>query len=131
MNISKTEISKKLSQAEIDTLVDALNTLKDYGQAPEIENDILYSQVVLSQSEIDRLINSLNGAKEVADPVCKEANVALSQKEIDSLIDALNTVKQYDTNDTFSQEIARNQTVLSQDDIDRLIVTLTEMKTGA
>ena len=124
------EIQKKLSQTEIDSLVEALNNLKDYGQAPEISDDILSNQVVLSQSEIDRLILSLSGAKDTVDPVRRDANVSLSQSEIDSLIDALNTVKQYDTNDAFSQEIARNQTVLSQDDIDKLIVTLTEMKNG-
>ena len=122
------EIKKTLTQAEIDSLVDALNNLKDYGKAPEVSDDILSNQVVLSQSEIDRLIDSLNNAKGTIEPIHREANVALTQKEIDSLIDALNTVKQYDTNDAFSQEIARNQTVLSQDDIDKLIATLTGMK---
>ncbi len=122
------EIKKTLTQAEIDSIVEALNNLKDYGQAPEVSDDILANQVVLSQSEIDRLIDSLNNAKDVAGPVHREANVALTQKEIDSLIDALNTVKQYDTNDVFSQEIARNQTVLSQDDIDKLIMTLTGLR---
>ncbi|MCR5767135.1 MAG: hypothetical protein K6G45_01420 [Lachnospiraceae bacterium] len=122
------DIQKKLSQAEIDTLVDALNNLKDYGQDPDVSNDLLYNQVVLSQSEIDRLIASLSGAKVKTDPICREANVALSQKEIDSLIDALNTVKQYDTGGAFAQEITRNQIVLSQSEIDKLIATLTGLK---
>ena len=124
------EIQKKLTQAEIDTLVDALNNLKDYGQDPEVSDDILKNQVVLSQSEIDRLIVSLSGAKESPDTVIREKNVSLSQKEIDSLIDALNTVKQYDTNNSFAQEITRNQTVLSQEDIDKLIKTLSNMKSA-
>ena len=125
------EIQKQLTQAEIDSLVDALNNLKDYGPDPAVSDDILNNQVVLSQSEIDRLILSLNGGKDVTDSVRRDTNVTLSQKEIDSLIDALNTVKQYDTTDMFSQEIARNQTVLSQDDIDKLIATLSGMKAGA
>ena len=87
--------------------------------------------MVLSQSEIDRLIASLNNAKEGSpDVVIREKNVSLSQKEIDSLIDALNTVKQYDTNNSFAQEITKNQTVLSQDEIDKLIRTLNNMKTA-
>ena len=122
------EIQKKLSQTEIDTLVEALNNLKDYGKDPDVSDDILKNQVVLSQSEIDRLIASLNGTKTDMDAVCRDANVSLSQKEIDSLIDALNTVKQYDTNGSFAQEITRNQTVLSQSEIDKLIATLTGLK---
>ncbi len=122
------EIQKTLTQAEIDSLVEALNSLKDYGKDPDVSEDILSNQVVLTQSEIDKLILSLNGAKDVSGPVRRETNVALTQKEIDSLIDALNTVKQYDTNDSFTQEIARNQTVLTQEDIDKLILTLTGMK---
>ena len=122
------ELQKILTQAEIDSIVDALNNLKDYGKDPEVSDDILANQVVLSQSEIDKLITSLNSAKGLTEPIHREANVTLTQKEIDSLIDALNTVKQYDTNDAFAQEIARNQTVLSQEDIDKLIATLTGMK---
>jgi hypothetical protein len=87
-------------------------------------------QKTLSQAEIDSLVEALNNAKEAPDVVIREKNVSLSQKEIDSLIDALNTVKQYDTNNTFAQEITRNQTVLSQDEIDKLIMTLNNMKTA-
>lgn len=122
------EIQKTLTQAEIDSLVEALNNLKDYGKDPEVSDDILANQVVLSQSEIDKLIVSLNSAKGPAGFTHREMNVALTQQEIDSLIDALNTVKKYDTNDAFAQEITRNQTVLSQEDIDKLILTLTGMK---
>ena len=123
------EIQKTLTQAEIDSLVEALNNLKDYGKDPEVSDDILYNQVVLSQTEIDRLIASLNGAKDAPDAVIRDKNVSLSQKEIDSLIDALNTVKQYDVNNSFAQEITRNQTILSQVEIDKLIRTLNELKT--
>ena len=123
------EIQKKLTQAEIDSLVEALNNLKDYGHDPEVSDDILKNQVVLSQSEIDRLIASLNGVKEAPDAVIRDKNVSLSQNEIDSLIDALNTFKQYDVNGSFAQEITMNQTILSQEEIDKLINTLTGLKT--
>ena len=125
------EIQKVLSQAEIDSLVEALNNLKDYGHDPEVSDDILNSQVVLSQRQIDQLIKSLNDAKDATvtnTPMIDAGSGILSQSEIDSLIDALNAVRQYDSSGSFGQDISQNQTVLSQDEIDKLIRRLLDIK---
>ncbi len=116
-----------LSQKEIDTLIDALNTVKEYDQADQISGDILKNQVVLTQPEIDKLIESLNSSKEgtaglhIAEPGVK---TVLSQPEIDSLVKALLTLKDYTETLDFSKEIVDEQTVLSQEEIDRLIARL-------
>ncbi|MBR1861119.1 MAG: hypothetical protein IJ796_04580 [Lachnospiraceae bacterium] len=120
-------MSRMLSQTEIDSLVDALNSLKNYADDNAISADILHNQVVLTQSEIDKLISSLNNFKDV--PLFKpNVNVSLSQPEIDSLIDALNSIKEYDTSDSLGTEIETNQSVLSQKEIDSLISKLLALK---
>ena len=49
----------------------------------------------------------------------------LTQKEIDALIEALNTVKSYGYSEQASEDILKNQVVLSQAQIDELIESLT------
>ena len=75
---------RMLTQPEIDTLVDVLNTLKDYGNTDYVSDDILKGQIVLSQPEIDKLIDTLNNAG-VAPIGRSDHNVVLSQDEIDRL----------------------------------------------
>ena len=113
-------MEKVLSQAEVDSLVDALRAIKGYSDDEVISEDVLNSQVVLSQSEIDKLIESLNNAKGL--PAYKpKANAILSQAEIDSLIDALNTYREYGQLDELNADLVSNQAIMSQEDIDILI----------
>ncbi len=120
-------MNRCLSQKEIDSLVDALNTLKLYADESEITADILNNQVVLTQKEIDQLIASLNTVKGI--PTIKpNVNVVLSQPEIDSLIDALNSIREYDKSDALGAEMETNQAILTQEQIDRLIKKLLAMK---
>ena len=121
-------MSKRLSQLEVDTLVDALNTLRSYADDNNaVTEDILKNQVVLTQKEIDGLIATLSDYNET--PTIKtNVNVTLSQGEIDSLIDALNSIKQYDSVDALDTEISTNQSVLSQLEIDKLLTTLLSLK---
>ena len=121
-------MSKRLSQLEVDTLVDALNTLKSYADDNNaVTEDILKNQVVLTQKEIDGLIATLSDYNE-APTIKTNVNVTLSQGEIDSLIDALNSIKQYDSVDALDTEISTNQSVLSQLEIDKLLATLLSLK---
>jgi len=121
-------MSKRLSQLEVDTLVDALNTLKSYADDNNaVTEDILKNQVVLTQKEIDGLIATLSDYNE-APTIKTNVNVTLSQGEIDSLIDALNSIKQYDSVDALDTEISTNQSVLSQIEIDKLLTTLLSLK---
>ncbi len=121
-------MSKRLSQLEVDTLVDALNTLKSYADDNNaVTEDILKNQVVLTQKEIDGLIATLSDYNE-APTIKTNVNVTLSQGEIDSLIDALNSIKQYDSVDALDTEISTNQSVLSQLEIDKLLTTLLSLK---
>ena len=121
-------MSKRLSQLEVDTLVDALNTLKSYADDNNaVTEDILKNQVVLTQKEIDDLIATLSDYTE-APSIKTNVNVTLSQGEIDSLIDALNSIKQYDSVDALDTEISTNQSVLSQLEIDKLLTTLLSLK---
>ena len=121
-------MSKRLSQLEVDTLVDALNTLKSYADDNNaVTEDILKNQVVLTQKEIDGLIATLSDYTE-APSIKTNVNVTLSQGEIDSLIDALNSIKQYDSVDALDTEISTNQSVLSQLEIDKLLTTLLSLK---
>ena len=120
-------MGKTLSQAEIDSLVDALNSLKNYADDNSISADILNNQVVLTQSEIDKLLESLGTFKSA--PVLKpNVNVALSQGEIDSLIDALSSYKEYGQFDALNVEMSTNQSVLTQSEIDVLIDKLLSIK---
>ncbi len=120
-------MNKMLSQKEIDSLVEALMSLKDYADDNSISTDILNGQVVLTQPEIDKLINSLNTVKDM--PVNKPGvNVSLTQPEIDSLIDALNSIKEYGQLDELDVEMLNNQSVLSQSEIDELIKKLLSFK---
>ena len=121
-------MSKKLSQSEVDTLVDALNTLKAYADDSNIvAEDILKNQVVLTQKEIDSLVNTLSTFQD-ASSIKTNVNVTLSQGEIDSLIDALNSIKEYDNSNALDTEIDTNQAVLSQLEIDKLLATLLSLK---
>ena len=121
-------MSKRLSQLEVDALVDALNTLKSYADDNNaVTEDILKNQVVLTQKEIDGLIATLSDFNE-APSIKTNVNVTLSQGEIDSLIDALNSIKQYDSVDALDTEISTNQSVLSQLEIDKLLATLLSLK---
>ena len=121
-------MSKMLSQKEIDSLIDALNSFRNYSDEATISTDILGGQVVLTQSEIDSLIASLTTAKDL--PLGKpNVSVALSQPEIDSLVEALNSIKEYTQLDELSSDILNNQSVLSQEDIDALIRKLLAIKT--
>ena len=121
-------MSKRLSQLEVDTLVDALNTLRSYADDNNaVTEDILKNQVVLTQKEIDDLIATLSDYNE-APTIKTNVNVTLSQGEIDSLIDALNSIKQYDSVDALDTEISTNQSVLSQIEIDKLLTTLLSLK---
>ena len=120
-------MNRLLNQAEIDTLVEALNTLKNYGDEPSISTDLLRAQVVLTQGQIDHLIESLETVKD-SNLLRPDVNVALSQPEIDSLIDALNTIKEYDDLSGLTHEMDNNQAVLSQKEIDVIIEKLLSMK---
>ncbi|MCR4655893.1 MAG: hypothetical protein K5770_06655 [Lachnospiraceae bacterium] len=116
-----------LSQKEIDALIEALNTFKNYDNEDLMQGDLLKNQVVLTQSEIDALIESLNNAQKGASiSTISMPNVkpVLSQAEIDSLVKALQTFKEYSDMYDLSEEISFNQTVLSQEQIDRLIEKL-------
>lgn len=118
---------KMLSQNEIDVLIAALESLKDYADSDSISTDILNGQVVLTQGEIDKLIDSLNTAKSI--PLKKPGlNVSLSQPEIDSLIDALNSFKEYDQLEALDIDMTNNQSVLTQSEIDVLIDKLMSIK---
>ncbi|MCR4617952.1 MAG: hypothetical protein K5669_07175 [Lachnospiraceae bacterium] len=120
-------MGKMLSQTEIDSIVEALNVLRDYADDNSISADLLHNQVILTQSEIDSLITTLNTVKDL--PLLKpNVNVSLSQPEIDSLIDALNSIKEYDTANDLNKEINDNQAVLSQNEIDILIEKLMSLK---
>ncbi len=121
-------MSKRLSQSEVDALVDALNTLKTYADDSNIvAEDILKNQVVLTQKEIDNLVNTLSNFQD-ASSIKTNVNVTLSQGEIDSLIDALNSIKEYDNSNALDTEIDTNQAVLSQLEIDKLLATLLSLK---
>ena len=120
-------MNKMLSQPEIDALIEALTSLKDYADSDSISTDILNGQVVLTQGEIDKLINSLNTVKDM--PLHKPGfSVALSQPEIDSLIDALSSYKEYGQFDALNVEMSTNQSVLTQSEIDVLIDKLLSIK---
>ena len=120
-------MNRLLDQREIDTLVEALHSLKNYGDEASISTDLLRAQVVLTQSQIDHLIESLKTAKDSSE-LRPDVNVALSQPEIDSLIDALNTIKEYDDLSGLTHEIDSNQSILSQKEIDVIIDKLLSMK---
>ncbi len=120
-------MQRTLSQEEIDSLIEALNTIKSYGDSDVVSEDILKNQVVLTQPEIDSLIRHLRGAS-AGDGSEPDFRVVLSQPEIDSLVEALNTIRKYDEEQNFTQEIANNQAVLSQEEIDRLIKMLLKKK---
>ena len=117
-----------LSQKEIDALIEALNSFKNYDSLNQVSGDILKNQVVLTQPEIDSLIESLNNAQNglnissVSEP---DVKTVLSQSEIDSLVKALQTFKEYSEMFNLSEEISYDQAVLSQDEIDKLIERLT------
>ncbi len=120
-------MNKMLSQNEIDSIIEALTSLKDYADGETISTDILNGQVVLTQGEIDKLINSLNTVKDI--PLHKPGfSVALSQTEIDSLIDALNSIKEYGQLDELDIDMSTNQSVLTQAEIDTLIDKLLTIK---
>ena len=122
-------MNRMLSQPEIDALIEALTSLKDYADSDSISTDILNGQVVLTQAEIDKLINSLNTVKDM--PLHKPGfNVALSQPEIDALIDALNSFKDYGQLDALNIDITNNHSVLTQSEIDILIDKLMSIKDG-
>ena len=123
-------MQRTLSQEEIDSLIEALNTIKNYGDSDVISEDILKNQVVLTQPEIDALISHLQGVSSQtgAEP---DFRVVLSQPEIDSLVEALNTIRKYDEDQDFTKEIANNQAILSQEEIDRLIQMLLHSKKQA
>ncbi len=120
-----------LSQKEIDALIEALNTVKNYDSLNQMSGDLLKNQVVLTQPEIDSLIESLNTAQKgvniasVSEPGVK---TVLSQEEIDSLVKALQTFKEYSEMFNLSEEITYDQTVLSQEEIDKLIERLMSSK---
>ena len=121
-------MNKMLSQNEIDSIIDALKSLKEYADGDAISTDILNGQVVLTQKEIDKLIDSLNTVKDL--PIHKPGfSVALSQPEIDSLIDALNTFKDCGQLDALNIDMSNNQSVLTQVEIDELIEKLLSIKT--
>ncbi len=124
-------MQRSLSQEEIDSLIAALNSFKQYGDDDAISQDLLKNQIVLSQPEIDSLIDSLNivrGTGEAHDLAEPDVRVVLSQTEIDSLVDALNAIREYDETKSFPIDIATNQNVLSQSEIDRLISILVKGK---
>ena len=124
-------MQRTLSQEEIDSLIDALHTIRNYGDSDAISEDILQNQVVLTQPAIDSLILHLRGAKGSAEDIAEpDVRVVLSQPEIDSLVEALNTIRKYDEDQDFTKEMTTNQAVLSQDEIDRLIDMLLQRKTG-
>ena len=123
---------KALSQKEIDSLIEALNAFKKYGDDKAISEDILNNQVVLTQPEIDRLLASLQSAKTDGNTSAKvgetDFRVVLSQTEIDSLVEALHSIRDYDETKSFPIDIDTNQHVLSQSEIDRLIDVLMRSK---
>ena len=123
-------MQRTLSQEEIDSLIEALNTIKNYGDSDVISEDILKNQVVLTQPEIDALISHLQGVSSQAGAE-PDFRVVLSQPEIDSLVEALNTIRKYDEDQDFTKEIANNQAILSQEEIDRLIQMLLHSKKQA
>ena len=117
-----------LSQKDIDALIEALNTVKNYDSLGQMSGDILKNQVVLTQAEIDSLIESLNSAQNgvnIASVTEPDVKTVLSQEEIDSLVTALQTFKEYSEMFNLSDEITYDQTVLSQEEIDKLIERLT------
>lgn len=120
-------MNKMLSQNEIDSIIDALKSLKDYADGEAISTDILNGQVVLTQKEIDKLIDSLSTVKDL--PIHKPGfSVALSQPEIDSLIEALNSFKECGQLDALNIDMSNNQSVLTQAEIDELIDKLLTIK---
>ncbi len=121
-------MSKKLSQAEIDKLVSLLTTFKDYDSSEELSEDLLKNQVILTQDEIDRLIETLNLKGPNVNISHADRTVILSQKEIDKLVDALGIMKQYDTKEEFFADFDNNQSILTQEEIDRLIILLQGIK---
>ncbi|MCR4896786.1 MAG: hypothetical protein K5891_08450 [Lachnospiraceae bacterium] len=116
-----------LTQPEIDTLVDVLNTLKEYGNTDYVSDDILKSQIVLTQPEIDKLIDTLNNAG-LAPVSRSDHNVVLSQEEIDRLVSALNDLKEYDSLASFLADLDNTQAVLTQEEIDKLLAALLSIK---
>ena len=64
MPISKPNVNVALTQPEIDSLVEALNSIKEYAQLDELSSDMLNNQSVLSQSDIDKLIRKLLAIKD-------------------------------------------------------------------
>ena len=124
-------MSQILSQKEIDALIEALNTFKNYDNTNQFSGDILKNQVVLTQAEIDSLIESLNNAQNgvnITAVTKPDVKPVLSQTEIDSLVKALQTFKEYSEMFNLSNEITYDQTVLSQEEIDKLIERLTANK---
>ena len=120
-------MNKQLSQEEIDSIVEALEALKEYADDNSISTDLLNNQVVLSQGEIDNLIDALNGVKDL--PIGRpDVNVSLNQSEIDALIDALNSFKEYGQLDELNSDMLGSQTVMSQEEIDDLINKLISIK---
>ena len=120
-------MQRTLSQEEIDSLIEALNTIKNYGDSDVISEDILKNQVVLTQPEIDALISHLQGVSSQAGAE-PDFRVVLSQTEIDSLVEALHSIRDYDETRSFPIDIDTNQHVLSQSEIDRLIDVLMRSK---
>ena len=115
-------MSRILTQQEIDVLVEALNSVRGYGDKDQISSDLLRDQVVLSQKEIDALIESLRSPEHsISNP---DVHAVLSQDEIDHLIDALNAITNYDTKGGVTGDLFHNQTILSQTEIDHLIDVL-------
>lgn len=57
--VPEPDVRVVLTQPEIDTLVAALQTLKDYSQSMEFSEELVWDQRVLSQEEIDNLIARL------------------------------------------------------------------------
>ena len=55
-------------------------------------------------------------------------NKILSQEEIDSIIDALMKLRDYSDVDTITEDMLRNQVVLTQGEIDKLIESLNTVK---
>ena len=99
-------MGKMLSQTEIDALIEALTSLKDYADGEAISTDILKDM-----------------------PISKPGfTVALSQPEIDSLIDALNSIKEYGQIEDLNIDMSNNQSVLTQAEIDMLIGKLLSIK---
>ena len=124
-------MQRTLTQPEIDSLIEVLNSLKDYGSTESVSDDLLKKQVVLTQTQIDALIESLLASDlSEQDISLPDRNVVLSQPEIDRLVEALNVMKEYDTAGSFAAEMEKNQRVLTQAEIDRLIEVLSAIKVG-